>query len=82
MVRFSQKGLDLAEANDAVEGLMRRKFPLSEEIDGRIYTQIGDSAPEVALGILDVIYPKRMAKDELIESVKRHGYTDNNANVA
>jgi len=35
MVRFSQKGLDLAAAKDAVEGLMRRKFPLSEEIDGR-----------------------------------------------
>jgi len=34
MVRFSQKGLELA-VKDAVEGLMRRKFPLSEEIDGR-----------------------------------------------
>jgi len=32
---LSQKGLGLAGAKDAVEGLMRRKFPLSEEIDGR-----------------------------------------------
>jgi hypothetical protein len=82
MVRFSQKGLDLAEAKSIVAGLMRRKFPLSEEIDGRIYTQIGNSAPEVAIGILHTIYPKRMPKDELIKSLKRHTFGDNNANVA
>jgi hypothetical protein len=82
MVRFSQKGLDPAEAQKIVEGLMRRKFPLSEEIDGRIYTQIGESAPDVALGILHAIYPKRMAKEELIKSLMRHTYSSNNANVA
>jgi len=82
MVRFSQKGLDLAEAQRIVEGLMRRKFPLSEEIDGRIYTQIGRSAPEVAIGILHAIYPNRMSRDELIESLKRHTFSENNANVA
>ena len=82
MVRFSQKGLDLAEAQKIVEGLMRRKFPFSEEIDGRIYTQIGKSAPEVAIGILHAIYPKRMARDELIRSLKRHMFSDANANVA
>jgi len=82
MVRFSQKGLDLAEAKKIVEGLMRRKFPLSEEIDGRIYTQIGHSAPEVALGILFEIYPKRMPKDELVKTLKRHEFSDDNANVA
>jgi HEPN domain-containing protein len=82
MVRFSQKGLDLAEAKRIVEGLMRRKFPLSEEIDGRIYTQIGHSAPEVAIGILFEIYPKRMAKDELVKTLKRHEFGNNNANIA
>jgi len=82
MVRFSQKGLDLAEAKKIVEGLMRRKFPLSEEIDGRIYTQIGHSAPEVAIGVLFEIYPKRMPKDELVRTLKRHEFSDNNANVA
>jgi hypothetical protein len=82
MVRFSQKGLDLAEAKQIVEGLMRRKFPLSEEIDGRIYTQIGDSAPEVALGILFELYPRRMPKDELVKTLKRHNFSNNNANVA
>jgi hypothetical protein len=82
MAPFSQKGLDLAEAQKIVEGLMRRKFPLSEEIDGRIYTQIGHSAPEVAIGILFEIYPKRMAKDEFVKTLKRHEFSDNNANVA
>ena len=55
---------------------------MSEEIDGRIYTQVGHSAPEVALGILFEIYPKRMAKDELVKTLKRHEFSDNNANVA
>jgi len=82
MVRFSQKGLDLAEAKAIVEGLMRRKFPFTEEIDGRIYTEIGDSAPEVALGILFYIYPKRMPEVELVESLKRHDYKDHNASIA
>jgi hypothetical protein len=61
---------------------MRRQFPLSEEIDGRIYTQIGHSAPEVTIGILFEIYSKRMAKDELVKTLKRHEFSDNNANVA
>jgi len=82
MAPFSQKGLDLAEAQKIVEGLMRRKFLLSEKIDGRIYTQIRHSAPEVAIGILFEIYPKRMAKDELVKTLKRHEFSDNNANVA
>jgi hypothetical protein len=82
MVRFSQKGLDLAEATKIVEGLMRRKFPLSEEIGGRIYTQIGDSAPGVALGVLFTIYPKRMPKDELAKTLLRHEFNEKNANMA
>jgi len=82
MVRFSQKGLDLAEAKAMVEGLMRRKFPFTEEIDGRIYSEIGNSAPEVALGILFHIYPKRMSEAELIRTLKRHEYKDDNATKA
>jgi hypothetical protein len=82
MVRFSQKGLDLSEAKRIVEGLMRRKFPFTEEIDGRVYTEIGSSAPETALGILFYIYPRRMREAELIESLVRHGYKQHNAAVA
>jgi len=82
MVRFSQKGLDLNEAQTIVRGVMRRKYPFSEEIEGRIYTEIGDSAPEVAIGILHAIYPKRMSKDELVAALTRHAFSTNNANVA
>jgi hypothetical protein len=82
MVRFSQKGLDLVGAKMVVEGLMLRKFPFTEEIDGRIYTEIGNSAPETALGILFHIYPKRMQEPELVESLRRHGYKAQNASVA
>jgi hypothetical protein len=82
MVRFSQKGLDLAEAKTMVEGLTRRKFPLSEEIGGRVYTEIGNSAKEVALGILFHIYPKRMSELDLINAIMRHDYKEPNAVVA
>lgn len=82
MVRFSQKGLGLEEAKKIVEGLMRRKFPLSEVIQGRVYTQIGHSAPEVAIGILSTIYPRRMPKDELVRTLKRHEFEDKNAKMA
>jgi len=40
MIRFSQKGLDLAQAKAVVDGLMKRRFPLSEEIDGRVYVNL------------------------------------------
>jgi hypothetical protein len=82
MVRFSQKGLNLSHAKAIVEGLMRRKFPFTEEIDGRVYTEIGSSAPETALGILFYIYPGRMPEADLIESLVRHGYKRHNATVA
>jgi hypothetical protein len=82
MVRFSQKGLDLAGAKARVEGLMRRRFPFTEEIDSRVYTEVGTSAPDTALGILFYIYPKRMPEAELIESLERHGYKHHNASVA
>ncbi|MGB7592636.1 MAG: hypothetical protein WBO19_15480 [Terriglobia bacterium] len=82
MVRFSQRGLDLAGAKAAVEGLMRRRFPFTEEVDGRVYTEVGSSAPDTALGILLYIYPKRMPESELIESLARHGYKHHNASVA
>jgi hypothetical protein len=82
MVRYSQKGLDLDAAKRAVDGLMRRKFPFMEEIDGRVYVDIGKSAREVALLILYGIYPKRIEKSDLERQVERHGYHPNNAHMA
>lgn len=82
MVSFAQRGLDLAEAKAIVEGLMRREFPFTEEIDGRIYSEIGDSAPKVALAVLFHIYPKRMPSEDLIRTLERHDYSKHNAEVA
>jgi len=82
MVRFSQKGLDLAQAKAVVDGLMKRRFPLSEEIDGRVYVNSGESATEVAILILRHVYPRRMGVEELIASVVRHEQTEKNAKMA
>ena len=82
MVSFSQKGLDLGQAKSIVEGLMRRRFPFSEEIEGRVYVDIGKSAKEVALLILWAIFPRRMARAELETTVMRHDYSESNAKVA
>jgi len=82
MVSFSQKGLDLAEAKNILEGLMKRRYPFTEEIDGRVYVDIGKSAKEDALLILWAIYPTRMHTTELESSIMRHSYSANNASVA
>jgi hypothetical protein len=82
LVRFSQKGLDLAQAKAIVDGLMKRRFPFSENIDGHVYVDIAESAPEVALLVLFDIYPGRMSKDDLIKTIVRHGHKLPNAKMA
>jgi len=82
MVSYSQKGMDLDGAKEAVDGLMRRKYPFMEEIDGRVYWDIANSARETALLILYGVSPKRMSEESLARQVARHGYSQNNANVA
>lgn len=82
MIRYSQKNSDLAEATKVVAGLMKKRFPFFEEIDGRHYTDIGTSAREVALLILRRVYPSRMGLAELVGSIERHGYSKKNAVVA
>jgi hypothetical protein len=81
MVTNSQKGMDLDEAKAAVDGLMKRKYPYMEEIDGRIYVNIAESAREAALLILYGVYPKRMSEESLVKQVMRHGYRKGNATV-
>ena len=82
MVRFSQKGADLVLPQQIVDGLMRRRFPFAESVDGRVYANIGDSAKDVALVILYYVYPKRMSRAELIASLIRHPFKRANASVA
>jgi hypothetical protein len=82
MVRFSQKGHDLALPKEIVEGLMKRRFPFAESIDGRVYADIGKSAKEVALVILYYIYPKRISREALTAALVRHPFRKANADVA
>ena len=86
MVRYSQRNLDLDEAKNVVDGLMKRKYPFIEEIDGRVYVdlKIATSAREVGLLVLWYRGAKRISKDELITSVERHSrrITRQNAHTA
>lgn len=82
LVRYSQKGLDLAQAKSAVESITRRKYPFAEEIDGRVYVDIATSAREAALLILYVRYPGRVQADALAEQISRHGYKKANSSTA
>lgn len=81
MVSHSQKGMDLEKAKAVVDGLMKRKYPFTEQIDGRVYVDIANSAREAALLILYAIFPKRMSEESLARQVARHGYTDANAEM-
>jgi HEPN domain-containing protein len=82
MVRFSQKGNDLELAKSVVDGLMKRRYPFAESIEGRVYADVGESATDVALVVLYFIYPKRMSREALIDTLVRHPFKRNNANVA
>jgi hypothetical protein len=81
MVSYSQKGMNLDEARRTVDGLMKRKYPFVEDIEGRVYVDIAKSAREAALLILYGIYPKRMSEESLARQVARHGYSQKNANM-
>jgi HEPN domain-containing protein len=81
MVSHSQKGMDLDEAKAAVDALMKRKYPFMENIDGRVYVDIANSAREAALLILHGIFPRRMSEESLARQVARHGYSKANSEM-
>lgn len=77
LVRFSAKGsMGVEEAKTIIDSLTARRYPIFEEIDGRIYVDSKKfkSAPECALLILYKVYPKRISKNELLSFVKLHGF--------
>jgi hypothetical protein len=82
MVRYAQHGLDLDAAKAVVDGVVKRRYPFIEEIDGRVYVDIAQSAREAAILILWHVYPKRIAEDDLFEQLRRHQYKKPNANQA
>jgi len=82
MVSYSQKGLDLAEAKAVVDSVVKRRYPFIEEIDGRVYVDIAESAREAAILILWHMYPKRIAESDLLDQLRRHQYKEANAAMA
>lgn len=83
-IRYAQKGaIDPSEARDLVESLVEKKYPVLEEIEGRIYLHAKKkSAVDVALVVLARRHPKRIGRSELIDIVKRNGFSVANAKVA
>jgi hypothetical protein len=84
MIRVAQKGaVDTNEAKALVDGLVEKRYPLIEDVDGRVYFHIkGKSAVDAALLALAYRYPKRMSKDDLVATVRRNGFKVKNAKVA
>jgi len=84
LVRRSQRGLaTTGRVNELLASLSRRRYPLIEEVDGRVYFHLpGLSARQVALLSLWHRYPRRATKDELLSSIRRHGFSQENARKA
>lgn len=71
MIRVAQKGaVETNEARALVDALVEKRYPLIEDVDGRVYYHIkGKSAVDAALLALAYRYPKRMSKDELVATL-------------
>ncbi len=84
MLRFAQKGtLNIDQTQAIVESLAQRQYPSIEEVDGRIYFHYAHlSATDVAALILAHVYPKRIARTELIKNIVRHDFSEPNARTA
>src|SRR6266446_3099602 len=83
-IRYAQKGaVDPSQARDLVESLVEKKYPIVEEIDGRIYLHSKKkSAVDVALAALARNHPKRLSKAELATIIKHNGFSIHNARLA
>ncbi len=77
LVRFcASNNLSPEEARKMVDSIIERRYPIFEEIDGRIYVDNDKhkSATDCALMILYKKFPERMDRKKLAEAVKRHRY--------
>ena len=84
MLRYAQKGaLDPAVVRELVDGLTQRRYPLIEDVDGRVYFHVPRaSARDVALLSLWHKHPGRMTQDDLVAAVTRHEFKKANATMA
>jgi hypothetical protein len=84
MIRIAQKdAVDLGAAKEMVESLTERKYALVEVVDGRFYfLKKKKSGSEVAVVALATSHPTRIPREELVETVRRNGFSVNNARMA
>ena len=84
LIRFSsRRDKNPQEAQELVEALTGRTYPLFEEIDDRFYINIERlSAEKTALLILYGRYPRRTEEEFLFELVKNHGFSVENSRLA
>ena len=84
MIRLSHKGaLRPDDAMDVVDGLMEKRYPDIEEIDGRLYVNRDElSATDKALLLLERKYPSRFNREELVITLARNNVKKSNAQVA
>lgn len=84
MFRYSQKGkVSTARARELVEGLTSKRYPILEDVDGRVYFHAKNkSAREVGLVLLLERDPKRMSRDDLASGITRHGFKPDNVRKA
>ena len=78
LVRFcALNGLSPDEAQKIVESVVKRRYPIFEEIEGRIYVNDRKykSATQCALMILYKRFPERMSRKDLSTAVMRHNYS-------
>lgn len=81
LVRFCSPNTDQDAAAALTQELTTKIVPFFEVIEGRTYVRNGHElkAEEVALLLLYHAYPGRMAYDDLVKAVKRHGIAKSSA---
>jgi hypothetical protein len=84
LVRYSGRGtVSFSQVSQLISGLIERRFPFIENVDDRIYFHVkGASAREIALLALRKVHPARLSRTELQDSIMRHGFKKNNAQLA
>jgi hypothetical protein len=77
LVRFAAKGnLSPEQAKSLVDSITRRRYPIFEEIDGRIYVHHSkyQNPLECAILILHKLGSRRIDEDTLFDLLKRHSF--------
>ena len=84
MVRYAQKGaVDQTKTKELIDGLTARKYPLIEEVDGRVYFHLPKaSARDIALLTLWHKHPGRTTRPNLVAAIVRHRFKVANATMA